>query len=338
MSRKPHRSKAKSIAGPEVVEDSTPKIAGVLVHPDAAWFPMMSDADLDRMAADIKQNGLKDPPEYIRGKDGVLRLGDGRNRVRAAELIAKAEGRELERHANGLPKVGDAIIIIEEKDMPDVLGYVLSRNLHRRQLKDDQRDDVIRRVRARYPDFSIRRLADVTGASKSAVHRAVQEEPVKPPIEEIENSLAGNLDAEEPADNASGVPGGTPDQQPKPEPAPQLKPEPKRVIGKDGKRYSKKRPAKSKPTGEKPFHNAKLIRDDAVVIIGSELAKKSRETIECFIKLMEDARIPVLKIGDETRVALAVKFAAALGFGPEDLISSLQLTHALSHALLEKTA
>src|SRR5437763_1513900 len=105
MNRKPHQRKAKPIAAPVVVEDSIPKIAGVLVHPDAAWFPMMSGADFDTFAANIKVDGVRDPVEYMRGKDGVLRMLDGRNRVRASELIAEAEGRELERAANGLPKV-----------------------------------------------------------------------------------------------------------------------------------------------------------------------------------------------------------------------------------------
>jgi hypothetical protein len=203
---------------------------------------------------------------------------------------------------------------------------------------------LVRKVAVEHPEYSVRRLAEVTGSSKSAAHRAVQEEPVKPPIEEIENSLAGNLDAEEPADDASGVPAGTPVQQPKPEPAPQPKPEaaaqtkpepaqqpkpePERVIGKDGKRYSKKQPAKSKPTDHKPFHNVKPIRDEAVVIIGSELTKMPRGTIESLIKLMEGARISVLKIGDEARIALVVKFAAALGFGRDDLLLHLQISAA----------
>src|SRR5690348_2078684 len=124
MTRKPRNTmNSKMIAGPEVVEEKIEKIAGIPVHPAAARFPKMSDAELDALAADMKLNGLQQPFEYTRGKDGVLRMIDGRNRVRADELIAKAEGRELEGDANGLPKVN--YIIIDEKDIADPFSYVL---------------------------------------------------------------------------------------------------------------------------------------------------------------------------------------------------------------------
>jgi ParB-like nuclease family protein len=404
--------KAKPISGPVVVEDGIQQkiagviaVAGVLVHQVAAKFPMQSDPELDPMAADIKVNGVRDPVEIMRGKDGVLRILDGRNRLRACELIAKAEGRELERTPDGLPKVNH--VIIDEEEIPDPLAYVVSRNLHRRHLKDDQRNDVIRSIAEQYPHFSIRRLADVTGASASTVYRAIQKEPVKPELAggaEIKNPSAGVPDFEDqPEAEVSGVSSGTPAPQPKPEPAPQPKPEePKRVIGKDGKSYSKNKPAKSKPTGEKPDHSARLCPDDDEAVraapdivasliqaskhfaggsqllnvsggtlpfspkeaadlllwlqdlpaamrkamkerkltldygrrglrqTGSELAKKPRETIEGFIKLMQDARRQVLDIGEPTRMELAMKFALALGFGPDDLSLHLNKDKAAS--------
>ena len=59
MTRKAPNMKSKMISGPEVVEDSIAKIAGVLVHPDADRLPMRSEPDLDKRAAEIKLNGLQ---------------------------------------------------------------------------------------------------------------------------------------------------------------------------------------------------------------------------------------------------------------------------------------
>ena len=60
-------------------------------HPIASIFPLMDDESLDSLAADIKQNGLREPIWLFEGK--VL---DGRNRSTAC-LIAgvKPETREF---------------------------------------------------------------------------------------------------------------------------------------------------------------------------------------------------------------------------------------------------
>jgi hypothetical protein len=99
----------------------------------------------------------------------------------------------------------------------------------------------------------------------------------------------------------------------------------KRVIGKDGRSYKKKQPAKSKPTNQTPANTGKpLIRDRVVMLIGSELTRKPRETIEDFINLMRDARGPVLKLSESVRFETVMKFAAALGFDSDDLRLHLQ--------------
>jgi len=53
---------------------------GWKVHPVAALFPMMSDAELDDLAADIKANGLQYP--IMLDADAIM-LVDGRNRMAA---------------------------------------------------------------------------------------------------------------------------------------------------------------------------------------------------------------------------------------------------------------
>lgn len=84
-------------------------------HPLADIIPIMSDADLDAFTKDIKANGL--------GEDIVLYEGkilDGRARHQAC-IRAGVEPRYVEYAGS------------------DPLGFVVSKNLHRRHLTDNQR-------------------------------------------------------------------------------------------------------------------------------------------------------------------------------------------------------
>src|SRR5262245_60645033 len=58
------------------------------VHPAADRFPLMSEAELKELAADIKENGLQHPVVLteIDGKPAVL---DGRNRLDALESLGQ---------------------------------------------------------------------------------------------------------------------------------------------------------------------------------------------------------------------------------------------------------
>lgn len=57
--------------------------AGEAVHPIAAKFPMLSEAELAELADDIKANGLQHP--IVRSVDGATII-DGRNRLAACRL------------------------------------------------------------------------------------------------------------------------------------------------------------------------------------------------------------------------------------------------------------
>lgn len=85
------------------------------IHPAADKFPMMSDAALRELAADIKQNGQRVPIQMLNG--AIL---DGRNRWKACE-IAKVAPVTQDWKGEGSPA-----------------GYVLSINLHRRHLTPEQ--------------------------------------------------------------------------------------------------------------------------------------------------------------------------------------------------------
>jgi hypothetical protein len=87
-------------------------------HPLADIFPMLEDDELKSLSEDIKAKGLTEPITLYEGK--VL---DGRNRYRACDLS------EVELRPDHFTQYeGD-----------DALGFVVSKNLHRRHLNESQR-------------------------------------------------------------------------------------------------------------------------------------------------------------------------------------------------------
>jgi hypothetical protein len=57
------------------------------VHPAAELFPLMSDAELKELAADIEKNGLRNRIVMWPNSDKELLLVDGRNRLDALALL-----------------------------------------------------------------------------------------------------------------------------------------------------------------------------------------------------------------------------------------------------------
>jgi hypothetical protein len=94
------------------------------VHPAAALFPMLIDAELRELAEDIKANGLQSPIVTLQGE-----ILDGRNRLRACEIAGVAP-------------------VFREHDGPqdDAVSFVISANLHRRHLGESQRAMVAARL------------------------------------------------------------------------------------------------------------------------------------------------------------------------------------------------
>ena len=87
----------------------------MIAHEYAGLFPMLPDAELERLAADIAENGLQTPITTLDGK-----ILDGRNRFRACEIA-------------GVDPT------MEEYQGGDPLAFVISHNLHRRHLTESQR-------------------------------------------------------------------------------------------------------------------------------------------------------------------------------------------------------
>jgi ParB-like chromosome segregation protein Spo0J len=84
-------------------------------HEYANLFPLLDDAEIARLGADIRARGQEVPIMLHEGK-----ILDGRNRYRAC-MVAEVEPRT------------------EEYRGTDPLGYVVSHNLHRRHLTESQR-------------------------------------------------------------------------------------------------------------------------------------------------------------------------------------------------------
>lgn len=87
-------------------------------HPIADLFPMFGEMELQNLTDDIRENGLKDP--IVTYENKIL---DGRNRFAACAMAAV------------VPRM-------KEYQGKDPLGYVLSKNLHRRHLTTKERAEI----------------------------------------------------------------------------------------------------------------------------------------------------------------------------------------------------
>ena len=89
------------------------------VFPPADVFPMMADDELQELAADIEENGLRDAL-VIAEIDGQTMLVDGRNRRAACDIAGVNP-------------------TIRELNGEDPTAFVLSANIHRRHMTKGQR-------------------------------------------------------------------------------------------------------------------------------------------------------------------------------------------------------
>jgi hypothetical protein len=113
---------------PEENPESGLSLAAVSAfHPAANIFPLLTEAELATLAQDIKANGLMQPVVRYRGQ-----IIDGRNRFLACQL-AEVEPSYTEWQGEGSP-----------------VSWVLSMNLRRRQLTDQQRAMVAARAKAAF--------------------------------------------------------------------------------------------------------------------------------------------------------------------------------------------
>jgi len=96
------------------------------IHQAANLFPEMGQEEIEKLAADIKGNGMQVP--IALDDDG--KVIDGRNRLRACKLLNRKTVEALTHRVSG-----DATI-----------RFVISQNLHRRHLTESQRADIAARL------------------------------------------------------------------------------------------------------------------------------------------------------------------------------------------------
>lgn len=135
------------------------------VHPAANMLPLMSTDELKELGEDIMKNGLivgivlwqatKDDPWY---------LIDGRNRLDARELVGLPVLDELGRWLRT-----DLDFTCTRLCGADPYDYVLSANLHRRQLSREQKRGLIGELLKARPDKSDRQIAREIGADGKTV-------------------------------------------------------------------------------------------------------------------------------------------------------------------------
>jgi ParB-like chromosome segregation protein Spo0J len=87
-------------------------------HSAASLFPLLPEAELQQLANDIRDHGLREPIVLL--DDEVL---DGRNRLAACEIVGVEPRYER----------------LTADQVKDPLAYVISANLHRRHLSESQR-------------------------------------------------------------------------------------------------------------------------------------------------------------------------------------------------------
>ena len=114
-----------------------------LVHPAAAVFPMMNDAELKELAEDIKKQGLIHP--VVLNYDESI-LFDGRNRLRACEMAGADTGE-------------DYLVTTTLDDLPEeqVLSYIVSANIHRRHLTAGQKATLATELEPMYAEAAAKR-------------------------------------------------------------------------------------------------------------------------------------------------------------------------------------
>ena len=99
------------------------------VHPTAAAFPRMPAAEFNELKADIAAHGIRVPILVNKKKDTIL---DGRNRIMAAHDLKLADK--------------DVPIEVFSGSDDEAVHELISRNIHRRHLTDDQRVSIVAKL------------------------------------------------------------------------------------------------------------------------------------------------------------------------------------------------
>ena len=130
------------------------------VHPSAAAFPEMSDAEIKELGADIKKHGLKEPILVRIDNSGKETLIDGRSRLDAMELT----GIELK------PEHLDIKPFSKVENIPSL---IVSLNAHRRHLSKGTKAAII--VAAHLAAENLATMAELPEADEKSIEDTIKD-------------------------------------------------------------------------------------------------------------------------------------------------------------------
>ena len=170
------------------------------VHPAAELFPLMSEAELKELAADIKKNGPRqnivlcgDP---VSGLDNC-QLVDGRNRLDALAMLGflgvndgggLAVTKQFTKDGKWIDSRGHQPFCYYLKG-EDPYALALSYNVHRRHLTTEQKRDLIAKLLKATPEKSNRQIADQVKVSHPTVAKVREQLEEKGDVEKFTTSI-----------------------------------------------------------------------------------------------------------------------------------------------------
>jgi hypothetical protein len=135
------------------IHDNDPDFLGFVAHPFANMFPMIEGSAFEELKRDIAAQGILEPIRLYQGM-----ILDGRNRYAAAKACEH--------------KFTLADFVQWEGTPAEAEAWVISTNLHRRQLTTKQKQDLITNMVRKNPSLSDREIARQIGVSNSTVGAA----------------------------------------------------------------------------------------------------------------------------------------------------------------------
>ena len=190
---------------------------GLPIHPAADLFPMMTDAELRDLGADIKANGMRVPITlWKEAKDWKPVLLDGRNRLAAMEVAGIEIITSPDYGSEGDPQIrlyfrrdGEAFPIPTVEVRGDHLGgdpaeYVVSANLLRRHLTPDQKRSLIANILKSTPQKSNWRVAKQVNVDHKTVANVRAEQEATGEIPQLKETTGADGKAR-PARKASSI-------------------------------------------------------------------------------------------------------------------------------------
>ena len=127
------------------------------IHPAAELLPLMSEQELRELGDDIQKNGLHEGVALFEGQ-----LLDGRNRLDAMEMV----GATLVT-GNGNPDWEN--IPYRNVGGRDPVSFVMSKNVRRRHLSTEQKQELIAKLLILAPDKSNRQIAEAVKVDHKTV-------------------------------------------------------------------------------------------------------------------------------------------------------------------------